>query len=648
MRRAALVVLLLPALAHAERDDCVRTGGRWVTDAIGTGCMRAGKRDGVWEKRASTGQLLVRRTFKAGVLDGPAVAFHDTCEIESKGSYKAGEEHGPWTGWFENGQKSKEGSYVAGSREGVWKFFTNGIAVMEGPMVNDAANGKFIERFTTGATWRTAEIENGQRTTPEAKACVARGGTWEIDHRAREEGCLVADQRTGDWFGYSGDGKLEWRAHYVANKLDGERIDYHPGGQILRRGRYRDGIPDGLHEFKSATGELYGASTITSGTGTWKAYFADGVLAEDGAYKEGVRDGLWRTFHRKGAPLDETTWRSGRREGPFRKHYITGEVEVVGQFRSDRRAGRWVATYPNGNIVWTGNYDENGWTTGFYYFGNYDGTPAAFGQMIDDRREGMWALFHNNGAVQGIGPYVMGQKQGPWFEWWPSGTFWRVVHYVADIEDSPAARECITIGGVWITDDTERALGCQVCRSEKEDDKGEVEQRKLGVWRWWHANAAIEKQGAFVQGLHDGRWQTWFDNGQLMLDTTYALGKATGPARGYFRDGKLRFEGTYVDGAEDGEWTTYHGDGTVASRGRYALGKKIGRWIYSYPGGAKKEEGEYAAGAPTGTWTSYHPSGARAAEGAYVAGKRDGVWTYWRPDGSAWRTERFAAGKARP
>jgi antitoxin component YwqK of YwqJK toxin-antitoxin module len=644
--RAALLLLLIPAVAHADRDDCVRTGGRWVTDASGTGCMRAGKRDGTWEKRAITGQLLHRKQYKAGVLEGPSVAFNPaTCEIASKGAFKAGKQDGPWTTWFDSGQKANEGSYVAGSREGVWKFYTGGIAVMEGPMVGDAANGTFTERFTTGATWRKPEIRDGKRTTPEAKRCLERGGSWEIDHRERHEGCLVDGRRQGDWLEYTGDGKLASRATYVDNELDGERIDYHPGGEILRRGRYIAGVPDGLHEFKSASGELYGASTITNGSGTWKAYFPDGILAEDGAYAGGQRDGVWRTFHRKGAPLDETTWKHGLRDGPYRKHYITGEVEVVGQYRLNRRAGQWVATYPNGHIVWTGGYDDRGWTTNFYYFGNYDGTAAAIGRMVDDHREGTWTLFHDNGAVQGIGPYVEGRKHGPWFEYWPSGKFWRVVHYVDDVEDSAAARACASAGGTWISDDAERALGCQVCRSEKEDDKGGVEQRKIGVWTWWHANAAVEKQGTFVAGLRDGRWQTWFDNGQLMLDVTYALDKETGPARGYFRDGKLRFEGAYVDGAEDGEWTTYHGDGTIASRGRYARGKKTGRWIYNYAGGVKKEEGDYEDGAPSGVWTSYHPNGTRAAEGAYASGKRDGTWTYWRPDGSPWRSERFAAGK---
>lgn len=645
----ALLLLLVPMIAHADaREECVKSGGRWITDTTGTGCMRAGKRDGVWERRTDTGQIVTRQTYVAGVLDGAAIGFHeDTCQIAQKGEYKAGQEHGTWTTWADNGQKATEGAYTTGVREGTWKFFANDVAILEGPMVNDAANGEFIERFTTGVQWRKAMIVDGQRVTPEAKACAEKGGTYDVDHRLRTEGCLVDDQREGVWLGYAGDGKLEWRSEYKAGKQHGERTDFHPNGAILRRGRYVEDVPEGLHEFKSPTGVVFGASTITNGSGAWKAYFAEGILAEEGSYVNGAKDGVWRTYHRKGAPLDEMTFKAGLRDGPYRKHYITGEVEVTGMFTADRRSGRWVATYVNGNIIWTGGYDETGLTDGFFFFGNFDGTTAAFGPMRGDRRHGLWTQFHDNGALQGIGAYSFGRKSGAWFEWWPSGAFWRIVHYANDVEDSQAARECMAIGGVWISDDTERAIGCQVCRSSKEDDKGPVNQLKIGEWTWWHANATVEKRGRFERGERVGRWQTWFDNGQLMLDTTFRDGKEQGVAKGFFRDGRPRFTGQYLDGLEDGVWFTYHADGSIAAQGEYSAGKKRGRWVYNFPGGAKKEEGEYTDGAPSGTWTSYHANGARASSGAYANGKRDGEWTHWRGDGSVWRTERFTAGKPR-
>lgn len=643
----ALLFLLIPALAFADRPECEKAGGTWTTDMSGTGCVVRGKKVGVWENHTPTGQLLTRMRYVDGKLEGPTVSFHDTCEIAETGQYKDNKKTGAWASWFDNGQRQAEGPYTDDLRNGTWKFYQDDAAILEGPMVNDAATGTFTERFTTGITWRTdTEMIDGVRTTPDAKACQERGGSYDVDYKRRTEGCVVDEKREGPWQGYSPEGKLEWRTEYVGGLEHGEHIDYHPTGQILRKGRYMNGNPTGTHEFRSATNQLYGTSTVaTSGRSPWKAFFSDGIVAEEGEHTNGVRDGVWKTFQRKGAPLDETTWNMGVRFGPFREMWPTGELKISGRFANDIRAGIWNAYFMNGALVWSGGYDERGRQKGMWFNGNFDGTAAAFGPMLNNKRHGVWTELHEGGVIAGTGLYDFGKRTGTWFQWWPSGRFWRTVEYVNGVEDSEPARACFASGGKWISDDTERALGCQVCRSTKDDAKGPVEQLKIGVWTWWHTSAAVEKQGAFVLGKREGEWRSWFDNGQLMLVTTYKADAPQGAARGFFREGKKRFEGTYANGVEEGEWTTWHSDGSIAAIGRYSAGKKTGRWKYNYPGGTLKEEGDYDAGQPAGTWTSYHPNGAKASQGAYVGGKRDGEWMYWRPDGGAWRTERLVAGK---
>lgn len=641
----ALLLLLIPCAALADRPACEKAGGRWSKDMTGEGCMLHGKKDGVWELRTKSGQLLTRTAFKAGEPEGATISFHETCEIGEKGQYTAGKRSGPWAMWFDNGQRQAEGSYKDELRDGLWKFYLEDAAVMEGPMVADAATGTFVERFTTGVKWRDAELKDGKHTSPEAVACEQRGGTFDVDYKKRTEGCLAEEQRVGTWFGYSPEGKLEWRAEYTNGVENGEHIDYHPDGKILRKGQVTDGNPVGTHEFRGPAGQVYGVSKIENGNGTWKAFFPDGIVSEEGQFERGTRNGTWHTFHRKGALLDETTWDHGVRTGPYREHYPTGEVKIVGAFLGDSRDKQWTAYYMNGKIVWSGQYDPQGAQTGIWFIGNFDGSAAGFGTMRLNKRDGLWTTFHETGVLAGIGTYRMGKRQGTWFEWWPSGKFWRQVEYANDIDDSPAARACVAKGGVWIADDKERAIGCQVCRSAKDDDKGPVNQLRDGQWTWWHANAAVEKQGMFELGDRVGRWQSWFDNGQLMLENAFVAGKEQGPSRGFYRDGKPRFEGSYAAGAEDGAWTMRHPDGSTASLGSYVAGKKTGRWKYNYPGGATKEEGDYTDGQPSGVWTSFHANGKKATEGTYVNGKREGTWTYWRADGAVWRVETFGGGK---
>src|SRR5688572_31550007 len=121
--RALLVIMLLASPALADREDCAKKTGRWTTDETGTGCLVGGKQDGVWEKRSSTGQLLMRIKYTMGEPDGPAVSFHATCQIEERGHYVAGKRDGAWAQWLDDGQRVNEGTYKNDLREGVWKFY---------------------------------------------------------------------------------------------------------------------------------------------------------------------------------------------------------------------------------------------------------------------------------------------------------------------------------------------------------------------------------------------------------------------------------------------------------------------------------------------------------------------------------------------
>ncbi len=261
----ALLLLLIPSLALADRSECEKAGGRWTTDLTGSGCMLHGKKDGIWESRTPTGQLRTRMRYVDGKLDGPTVSFHDTCEIAETGQYKDGTKTGAWASWFENGQRQSEGTYADDLRNGTWKFYQDDAAILEGPMVSDAATGTFTERFTTGITWRTnTEMIDGKRTSADAKACEARGGSYDVDYKRRTEGCVVEDNREGPWQGFTPEGKLDWRTEYVKGLEHGEHVDYHPTGEILRKGRYANGNPVGTHEFRSATNRLYGSSTVAA------------------------------------------------------------------------------------------------------------------------------------------------------------------------------------------------------------------------------------------------------------------------------------------------------------------------------------------------------------------------------------------------
>jgi antitoxin component YwqK of YwqJK toxin-antitoxin module len=639
------VLVFAPAIGRADPQDCKKRGGTWREDGGLEGCMFGKLRDGVWDQRSGTGQLIQRDSYVRGDRAGVSTRFYGNCQIGERIEWAADMRQGAFASWLPTGAKDTEGSYHEDKRDGLWRQYLDGVKVQEGPYVDDLPDGDFTEWFTTGVKWRTIRIEDEHYTGPDPEACYAAEGQWEVDYKNREEGCHNADDvPDGVLKGYTTDGKLAFRTTYVDGVESGEHVDFHPTGEILRKGMYVAGAPDGVHEFRSRVGQLYGASTVTNGTGAWKAWFPDGTVAEAGEYVDGKQHGMWTTYHPKGHPVDETGYDHGMMDGPHREYYPTGEIMVDGAHAAGARTGVWTVFYSNGKVAWAGAYVDSV-RVGFWYNGTYTGNPEEIGPMIDDRREGMWLLFNSDGSIKGFGPYVGGAKNGAWVEFWPSGEQWRVVTYIDDFEDNPEAGTCDRMGGAWVPDPQQRALGCQVCKSAADDEDSPILQLKYGVWRWWHPNGQLEKQGQLVADQRTGPWSFWYDNGQEMLAGSFVADREVGRWTGFYRDGRDKFDGGYVEGAPDGAWTTFHADGSTAAAGSYAGGQKTGAWTYFHPGGAKKEEGTYEAGVPTGAWTSYHPNGAKESAGAYAGGKRDGTWTWWRADGSVWRTATFVGGK---
>lgn len=516
------------------------------------------------------------------------VRYYPNCQVSERGQLRDGIREGHWVSYSSEGHKSAEGDYVHGVRQGRWALYAaNGVKVSEGPFVDGLAEGRFTEWFTDGLRWREVERHRGQDLGPEPERCRAERGKWTIDYERRQEGCLRDGLPTLVWKTYYPNGKLRRRETFAPpskqskpGALDSVVEEFHQNGKLLHRGQYRDGVPEGLHEFRSDKGALWGRSVITQGSGAWKSFYPNGRVEKEGRYADGNLDGRWRTYYENGGLRDETTLVNALPEGRYRSFYDSGERYVEGQFHDGLQTGRWVIYHRNGNIKRAGEYRDDR-ESGLWEFGSWGGQPEAAGTLDGESREGEWRLYYPDGKLKETGRFVSNRKVGRWQEYWPTGEFWRTVDYVDGVEATAAGRACAQRQGEWVVDGDKRRLGCQVCRAEQ-SAKGEdlVVMVNVGRWTYWHPNGAVEREGQFVEGRPAGRWQYFYDNRQLMLTGSYADGKEVGPWLGYYREGQPRFHGGYQDGAPEGDWISSYPDGRPRSKGRYHQGARVGRWTF--------------------------------------------------------------------
>jgi antitoxin component YwqK of YwqJK toxin-antitoxin module len=355
-----------PAIETAAQ--CKAAGGRWEGKGRFVGCLVRGQRQGYWAVYDELeGGRRVRRAWArlvGGILDGPSVDFHENGEKAAEGAYQNGKkvglwhgwhpggqdrfietydaegrrhgksvwwyphcgkahdgaffedvEDGPWTRWYITGDKQDEGTYARGVRTGTWTFWhPDGPKLESGPFVNGVRQGTWTEWTFQGHEWRKVEYIDDERQTEHAKACREAGGTWQVDHQTREDGCDLRG-RHGLWSGYHPKGELMWTSTYTGGIEEGTHTDFHPTGEILRQGEYKAGIPVGTHVFRKADGTVLGEATLTEGTGLWQTWWHTGFLRERGQYVGGLKDGAWETWFEDGNPDEATVWVRGRARG---------------------------------------------------------------------------------------------------------------------------------------------------------------------------------------------------------------------------------------------------------------------------------------------------------------------------------------------
>ena len=148
--------------------------------------------------------------------------------------------------------------------------------------------------------------------------------------------------------------------------------------------------------------------------GYYKSFWENGNRKEEGAFKEGKKDGVWTYFADSGTEkISEEIWEEGRI-----LHHAT--YYPNGNLRSESAYSDGVETtiyyYENGNREREGAYKngrENGLWTWYYENGN----KKEEGVFRDGKWDGAWTWYREDGTMQYERAYLNGVERGVW-TWW--------------------------------------------------------------------------------------------------------------------------------------------------------------------------------------------------------------------------------------
>jgi len=478
--------------------------------------------------------------------------YYENGKISSEGIMREGRPDGYWKTYSPNGKIKSEGNRKNYELDSLWKFYnTEGILLIEINYRNGKKDGTkrtrsadgfilteeiFLSELKQGTTTSYYQPEDSMQTKGKIKTTTHfdkgkengtafeydKNGTvitiWEYSYGVlkRQETINRIDkkgEKQGVWKDFYPTGKVKSETGYINGKKNGYSKTFIENGSLGNIEKYvGDSLQKDVPELTTkleVRNEYYEDGRIKkTGTylygiaeGTHKEYSTDGKITGAKIYKEGnvVGEGL----------LDE----AGNQQGVWTEYHASGKIKGKGNFENGSRIGEWIFYHPNGKTEQKGKYDKKG------------------------KPQGLWNWHYESGSILREETYLNGKREGTLTEWKDSA------------KDTSGNSNIIT--------------------------KGEyIDGMKEG--KWFYEIQDFREEGSYKNDQKDGRWKSvYVDNGQARFEGAFIEGIPDGKHVYYFPDGKIREEGKYTAGNKEGNWTYYDPDGTILLTVFFKKGREI-------------------------------------------------------------------------
>lgn len=148
--------------------------------------------------------------------------------------------------------------------------------------------------------------------------------------------------------------------------------------------------------------------------GYYKSFWQNGNRKEEGAFKEGKKDGTWTFFADSGTEkISEEVWEEGRILH-HATYYPNGNPRSESTY-SDRGEAT-IYYYENGNKEREGAY-KSGLEDGLWIWYYENGNKKEEGFFRDGKWDGTWTWYREDGTMQYERAYLNGVERGVW-TWW--------------------------------------------------------------------------------------------------------------------------------------------------------------------------------------------------------------------------------------
>ncbi len=369
--------------------------------------------------------------------------------------------------------------------------------------------------------------------------------------------------------------------------------------------------------------------------GYWKYFFKNQLLASEGAFNNGVKEGLWKTyyedgnikeimnyqngklngeytyFYKNGAPSTKVKYTADFYDGTLELYYATGQIKQSMEYKMGKQIGKEIYYNSNGSKKYEITVID-GHVQGEVKQYYPSGKLKEIVNFTDGKRNGKGTEYHENGNLYTEGNYLNGQNTGAWKYYYPSGK----------LRSSGTLNDKGKYTGIFTTFFESGEKDEEIIYNEKGKLIGYKQYSKKGILI--QENVYKSEELKVIRSFNK--------KGELIKECE-RHGK-TLDAINYYPNGNKQSEGKFVSDEREGEWKFYNSNGVLTSVSNYNEGKLQGKHYSYFENGKVKQESNYNNDQLDGLYTLHYINGQKESEGYYVQDQEQAYWYYYHENGS--------------
>lgn len=263
----------------------------------------------------SLGNVLSFSEVKAGSGQVNMIGMGSNKPVVNTFTYKYGHLDGAYADYHSDGQRYRTVIYKYGQRNG-WRETYD----IEGKLKETA----YFVNGTKDSVQTTYQFGEKQSEQTFRRGMLHGRSTW-----------------------FYPNGKVETQGTYAYDLREGYFQYYAPGGQVRFRLHYREGIIQS-YSYLGPDSNYVPEVLLSKGTGSVKAFFSNGRVSADFAFKNGSYDGPYTLYFPDGTTAFKTSYANTMNQGKTVEYFPDGKLMSEEMYVDDELNGTVVYYYPGG------------------------------------------------------------------------------------------------------------------------------------------------------------------------------------------------------------------------------------------------------------------------------------------------------------